>query len=194
MSSLARVLAGVCLVSVLVSGCGGDPPAKEIQLAERALETAAAAGAATYASEEFLAAQQAMGNAKTAVDQRDYRLALNHALDSRERAQNAEREAVDGKATAKQAAERALTDADAAFTSAREKLKSADDRKLPARLLSAPRTGIDTAAERLQEARAAFDQERFLDVPEKAKAASALLTAPLEQLDAALTAPVRRRR
>ena len=39
--------------------------------------------------------------------QRDYRLALNHALDSRERAQNAAKQAADGKAAARAEADRA---------------------------------------------------------------------------------------
>lgn len=187
-------LAGMCLVALLTIGCGGEPPDKEIQQAQGALDAAAAAGAALYATDEFTAAQQALGDAKTAVDQRDYRLALNHALDSRERAQNAAKEAADGKATARSAAEHALSDADAALAGAQEKLKAAEEKKLPARSLVAPKNGINTASTRLQEARAAFDQGRYKEVPALATAATSLLTAPLAQIEAAAAPPVRRRR
>ena len=69
--------------------CGGEPPDKEMQQAQGAIDAARAAGADQYAHEEFAAAQEALTHANEAVEQRDYRLALNHALDSRERAQNA---------------------------------------------------------------------------------------------------------
>ena len=47
---------------------------------------------------EFAAATTALKNANDAVRQRDYRLALNHALESREQAQNAARDAADTRA------------------------------------------------------------------------------------------------
>ena len=194
MSSRVCVLLALCLAVGLTIGCGGEPPEKEIQQAQSAVDAAAAAGADTYAAEEFAAATLALTNAKTAVEQRDYRLALNDALDSRERAQNAAKEAAAAKAAARATAEVALSEADAALTGAQAKLKAAEERKLPARVLGAPRSAITTAATNLQEAHAAFDQGRFVDVPAKAKAATALLTAPLEQLEAAVAAPVRRRR
>ena len=194
MSSRVCALAGMCLVAVLTVGCGGEPPEKEIQQAQGALDAAAAAGAALYATDEFATAQQALGDAKTAVDQRDYRLALNHALDSRDRAQTAAKEAADGKATARSVAEHALGEADAALAGAQDKLKGAEEKKLPARLLVAPKNGINTASARLQEARAAFEQGRYKEVPAMATAATAMLTTPLAQIDQAAAPPVRRRR
>ena len=194
MSSRVCALLALCLAVGITTGCGGEPPEKEIQQAQSAVDAAAAAGAGTYAAEEFTAATLALTNAKTAVEQRDYRLALNDALDSRERAQNAAKEAVDAKTAARAAAEAALSQADAALAAAQGKLKAAEERKLPVRVLGVPRTTINTAATSLQEAHAAFDQGRFIEVPAKAKAATALLTAPLEQLEAAVATPVRRRR
>lgn len=194
MSSRACALLALCLTVGLTVGCGGEPPEKEIQQAQSAVDAAAAAGADTYATEEFGAAKLALTNAKTAVEQRDYRLALNDALDSRERAQNAAREAADARSTARAAAEAALSAADKALAGAQTKLKAAEDRKLAARVLAAPKSGINTAATSLQEAHAAFDQGRFMDVPDRAKAATALLSTPLEQLEAATAAPVRKRR
>ena len=194
MSSRVRALTTLCLACVVTLGCGGEPPEKEIQQAQSAIDAAVSAGAETYATDEFAAARLALTNAKTAVDQRDYRLALNDALDSRERALNAAKEAANAKTAARSAAEHALKEADAALDGARGKLKTAEDRKLSVRLLSGPRNAIDTAGVRLQEARAAFDQGRYLEVPTKANAASGSLAAPLEQLETALSAPARRRR
>src|SRR5436190_23929156 len=117
--SLRRSFASTLVLFALSSfACGGDPPDKEIQQASNALDAARAAGADRYAVEEYTAAVEALKNARAAVDQRDYRLALNDALDSRERAENAGRLAVDGKAAARSAAERALTAASAALAAA----------------------------------------------------------------------------
>ena len=72
----------------------GDPPDKEMQQAQGAIDAARAAGADQYARDEFTAAEDALKRAHEAVDQRDYRQALNNALDARERAQTAAKEAV----------------------------------------------------------------------------------------------------
>ena len=80
------VVASACLAAAMACA---EPPDKEIQQAIGAIDAARAAGAAEYAAEDFTAAQDALTRANDAVELRDYRLALNHALDSRERAQNA---------------------------------------------------------------------------------------------------------
>src|SRR5947207_13888678 len=104
--SLRRSFASTLVLFALSSfACGGDPPDKEIQQAQDAIDKARAAGADRYAVEEYTAAVEALKNAHAAVDQRDYRLALNNALDSRERADNAAKLAIDGKAAAKSAAQ-----------------------------------------------------------------------------------------
>ena len=101
MSLRVCVLPALCLALSLTIGCGGEPPEKEMQQAQAALDAAHAVGADKYATAEFKAAQAALANAQEAVTQRDYRLALDRALDSRERAQNAAKEATDGKAAAR---------------------------------------------------------------------------------------------
>ena len=92
---MRRVLQSIAAVAaVTVAASCGDPPDKELQQARSAIESARTAGAEVYARDEFGAAETALKSATEAVDQRDYRLALNRALDARERAQNAEKEAV----------------------------------------------------------------------------------------------------
>jgi hypothetical protein len=165
-----------------------------MQQAQGALDAAEAAGADKYAVEEFTAAQQALKAAHEAVDQRDYRLALDRALDSRERAQSAAKMAADGKAAARVDADRALTAADKAIVTATAKLKAAESARVPARTIAAARKSVDTATVAVQEARALFDKGDYQPVPAKTKAATASLSAALAPVDGAMSAAARRRR
>src|SRR5438105_115336 len=153
--SLRRSIVVTVVLALSSFACGGNPPEKEIQQASHALEAARAAGADRYAVEEYTAAVDALKNANAAVEQRDYRLALNDALDSRERADNAAKLAVDGKAAARSAAQRALNAANAAVTAADAKIKAANGH-LPARSLADARAAMDAAQSHVQEARTAF--------------------------------------
>ena len=192
MSLRARLLPAVCLALFVTIGCGGEPPDKEMQQAQGALDAARAAGADKYATEEFTAATLALTNAKEAVDQRDYRLALNHALDSRERAQNAAKMAADGKAAARTEADRAINAAQAEINAAEARVKTAETGK-SARSLEGPRHAIGTAQAALQEARADFDKGNYLEIPAKVKAATASLAAVSKELDVDGVTPTRRR-
>src|SRR5262249_57570335 len=98
--SARRLLLSVAVAAALMGAACGDPPDKEIQQAQGAIDTARAAGADQYATAEYTAAQEALKRANDAVEQRDYRLALNYALDARERAQNPAKEAPDTNTTA----------------------------------------------------------------------------------------------
>jgi Domain of unknown function (DUF4398) len=193
MSLRARLLPALCLALLVTIGCGGEPPDKEMQQAQGALDAARAAGADKYATEEFTAATLALTNAKEAVDQRDYRLALNHALDSRERAQNAAKMAADGKATARTEADRAINAAQAEINAAETRVKTAETGK-SARALDGPRHAIGTAQATLQEARADFEKGNYLEIPAKVGAATASLAAVSAELDAVGVTPTRRRR
>lgn len=95
-----RRLLVIPLLLLAIAGCSG-PPQKEIDQAQSALDAARAAGAERYASAEYTAASSSLQKAHAAVDQRDYRAALNYAIDSRQRAVEAERHAADGKVRAK---------------------------------------------------------------------------------------------
>src|SRR6058998_2285636 len=120
-------------VAVVAAGCG-EPPDKEMQQAQGAIDAARAAGADQYAVEEFSAAQAALKRANDAVEQRDYRLALNDALDARERAQNAAKQAADGKAVARTEAEHALGMTTSALNDAHVRLRSAEKSRAPWRV------------------------------------------------------------
>jgi len=82
-------MAGLLL---LVAGCS-EPPRKEIDQAQAAVDLARTAGAEQLAPEEYAASAAGVQKARAAVDQHDYRLALSFAIDARQRAQDAVRQA-----------------------------------------------------------------------------------------------------
>ena len=108
-ASCAFAALALILAVLLAVGCA-EPPSKEMNQAQGAIDAARAAGADKFATDEFNAAVDALERPNEAVAEGDYRLALNHALDSRERAQNAAKLAVDGRANARGDAERAIAE------------------------------------------------------------------------------------
>jgi hypothetical protein len=187
-------LAIVCMLAAIAGACSGDPPDKEMQQAQIAIDAARAAGADRYATAEFTAAQEALTHAHEAVGERDYRLALNYALDSRERAQDAAKEAAERKATARHEADQAISGALAALNTARNRLKTAEVSKVPARALASPRNGINAADKRVQEARAAMEKGEYAGATSTASNAAADLTRYAHDLDALMPPAARRRR
>ncbi len=182
------------LVSFAFVACGGDPPDKEIQQAQGAIDAAKAIGADQYASEEFAAAQTALKNATDAVDQRDYRLALNHALDARDRAKTAARQAADRKAVARVDADRALAASARAQTEAQAHLKPAETNRLSPKTVQEARRTLATAERLVQKARASFDQGDYPAATEAANQATLQFQSIARILDPAQTSGPRRRR
>src|SRR6266851_3754772 len=158
MSLVRRLRLPLAFAAVLMGAACGDPPDKELQQARSAIESARGAGADVYAREEFSAAETALKNATEAVDQRDYRLALNRALDARERALSAAKEAVTRKAAVRTDASRALALAGRTLDETRTKLKSAEAARVPAKVLAPARRTIADTDLAVQEARTAFGQ------------------------------------
>ena len=183
MSSARRFPLSLALVAALAATACGDPPEKEMQQAQGAIDAARAAGADQYAADEFAAAQAALQRANDAVGQRDYRLALNHALDARERAQNAAKQAADGKAIARTEAEHALGTATSALNDAHVKLRSAERSRAPSRVLAGPRRVIDDADTTVQKARAEFTRADYLAVIETLREIAPQLRAAAHDLD-----------
>jgi hypothetical protein len=193
MPSVAVVAAVAALTALLSVACG-DPPDREIQQAQGAIDTARAAGADQYATAEYTAAQEALKRANEAVEQRDYRLALNYALDARERAQNAAKEAADRKTTARSEAERALLDAMTALNEAHTRLRAAETAHAPVKLLTAARNVIADGEDTVQKAREAFDGQNYLAVKTAVAGTTERLKATARDLEAAAPNSNRRRR
>jgi hypothetical protein len=190
--SPARGLLVVILLATVA--CGGKPPDKEMQQAQGAIDAAIAAGAETYAREEIAAAQSALTRADEAVGARDYRLALNHALDSGARARNAAKLAADGKAAARGDADRAVSDAAAIVATLQTRLKAPDLSRYPARAVAAARNAAANGERRVQEARTAVERGDYAAGLAAAAAANTAVTTATRDLDAAASAPARRRR
>jgi hypothetical protein len=191
---LALAAALATLTASTFVACGGDPPDNEIQQAQGAIDAAKAVGADQYASEEFAAAQAALKNATDAVEQRDYRLALNHALDARDRAKTAARQAADRKAAARVDADRALAAAARALTEARAHLKTAEANRASARVLQDARRTLATAERSVQKARTNFDQGDYPAATQAANQATSQFQSIGRTLDPAQTNGARRRR
>jgi hypothetical protein len=194
MSFVRRLRLPLVLTAVLLTSACGDPPDKELQQARSAIESARGAGAEVYARDEFSAAETALKSATEAVDQRDYRLALNRALDARERAQNAAQEAASRKAAARTETSRAVAAAGRALDEARARLKAAEGARLAAKVVASARRTIADNEVAVQEARTAFGQGDFAHATEVASAATTQLRALAKELESATAPPSRRRR
>jgi uncharacterized protein DUF4398 len=183
----------IMLVAATSFACG-DPPDKEMQQAQGALDAARFVGADQYAREEFTAAQNALKHANEAVAQRDYRLALNHALDSRERAQIAAKMAADGKAVARVNADRAISRAAATLETLRAKISAAEASRTPARGLAKGRHVVADADRKVQEARTLYEQGEYLTATSMARAITEPIVAATKELGPSTPSPARRRR
>lgn len=148
--SLGLIAALLC-ASLLSSACA-EPPNREMDQAQGAIDAARAARADRYAATEYEAAVKALKGAQDAVAQRDYRLALNFALDSRERAQNAAKEAADQQVTRRSGAERRLGELTAMIDQAKQRLAAAETARVPRRSLTSVRTAVASAEASLQKA------------------------------------------
>ena len=162
--------------------------------AQGAIDAARAAGADQYAPADYTAAVDALKRADEAVAQRDYRLALNHALDSRERAQNAAKAAGLARAQARGNAERLVAEVATLITQARARLSGDVAAKVPRRAVQEQRVIVDAVDKRLQEARTAIGAD---DYPAAVKAATGLaaqLQAVLRVLGGTSAQPSQKRR
>ena len=181
-------------LSLLWSLACAEPPSKEMNQAQGAIDAARAAGAEQYAAADFSAAVDALKRADEAVAQRDYRLALNHALDSRERAQNAAKAAGLARARARGDAERLVAEVATLLTQARARLSDDAAAKVPRRTVQEQRGIVDAVDKRLQEARTAIGAD---DYPAAVKAANGLavhLQAVLRALGDPSAQPSQKRR
>lgn len=189
-----RLLPALAVLAALIAAACGTPPDKEIQQAQTAIDAARAAGADRFATEEFTAAQDLLTRAKDAITQRDYRLALNHALDARERAQNAARAATGRMAAAKREADDAVADAGTALADAKAALKAAETARVPRSTLTRGRQAIEDAETAVQEARTALGRGDYRGAVDVSAKATATLRQISRDLRSAAAPPAHRRR
>jgi hypothetical protein len=149
------------LVTLLVLPACAEPPNKEINQAQGALDTARAAGAEQYATTEYRAAADALAAANDAVTQGDYRLALNNALDSRDRAQNAARQAAETRARVRGEVERAMAEVAAQLAQANSRVTAAGKSRIPRRTLREAQQLLAGVNDDVQKAGAAMKAENY---------------------------------
>ena len=191
MRRLGRRLALV--IMFLCAGCA-EPPSKEMNQAQGAIDAARAAGADRFAAAEFAAAADALKRSEEAVAAGDYRQALSHAIDSRERAHHAATVAVDARAEARGQAERSISEVAPLLSRARTQLKDPDIVRAAGRPLRAPRATVTKMETMLQEARSALAREDYAAVSQALNGAAAELQAALTEIDEAASPGTPRRK
>src|SRR5882672_9896539 len=90
MSSLRRIVPSLALFAAVMGAACGDPPEKEMQQAQGAIDAARATGADQYARDEFTAAEAALKRAQDAVAQKALADAAAALDESRAKAKTAE--------------------------------------------------------------------------------------------------------
>lgn len=189
-----RPLRAVVLALVLLSSACGTPPHKEMDQAQGAIDAAKAAGADRYAATEYNAATQSLQLATDAVAQRDYRLALNHALESREHAQNAAREAAATRARRRGEIERVMAEVRGLVAQAQGRLTVAEKGRVPRRLVSDARASLSQAEKDVQKAGAATQADDYDAAEAALSAAKQRITDLIASLEAATRPQPARRR
>jgi hypothetical protein len=175
---LARRVAAVLLAAAAAAACA-EPPAREISQAQGALDAARAAGAEAYARTEYQAADTALKRAHASVGERDYRQALSYALEAREQARLAAREASAARARAATEVAQAIQAAARGVETARKRLSGgAVPRDLRARLGPA----LDALTIQLQEARSAVAAGDYARAAERTHAIETRLATLVAEL------------
>jgi hypothetical protein len=176
----------ICALA-LAAACS-EPPAKEMNRAQGAIEAAHAAGADQYASDALAAATTALQQSRDAVEQRDYRLALSRALEAGDRAREAAKQAADNKARARSDSEAAVNAATAALRQLDERLKETAALHVPSPAIARARGAAANAEGALQKARAELRAGNYMEAGAAIKGTEAAIVAEIRELDAAADA------
>jgi hypothetical protein len=158
--SMLRRLGPAALVVCVLASCS-NPPTKEHDQAQAALAAARAAGAATFAADELVAAQTALDKYDQAVQQGDYRQALSDAIDARDRAYEAARQATAQKAAARAQLQAAITQAEGLIKAAGGRLAPGAMPHLAAAAADRLRAASRAASSALQEARTELEAQQW---------------------------------
>jgi hypothetical protein len=192
-----RVLSVVLVPLLFLAAACSEPPRKELDRAQGAIDAARAAGAEQYAPQAFAAATSTLQQAHEAVSQRDYRLALTRALDASHRAQDAAKGAADGKARARSEAESAIDDLSAALVQLQARI-DAERSRVPRPILDTAVRTQSGAELALQKARTSLNTGDYLHARDTVKDLESRIAAQIQALTTAAEArpakPPRRRR
>jgi hypothetical protein len=182
-----RRLSGLVCVLLSCAACS-EPPRKELDMAQGAIDAARAAGAEQYAPEPLAAATTSLQSAHDAVAERDYVLALSRAVTAREQANEAAKRAADGKARTRSESEAAIAAAATGLLELQQKLKAANAANVGANDLRAASQAARKADAVLQEARAAVENGNYLEAGVAVGAMRKEISEAIRSLDEALAA------
>jgi Domain of unknown function (DUF4398) len=175
------------VAAVLLAACA-DPPNREMDQAQGAIDAARAAGAEKYAAQELAAAVTALAQARETVAQGDYRSALTYALDSRERAQNAAKQASDDRASIGSQTERAITETGALLDRGDQRLAVAEAQKVPRRTITKVQSALINSRKTLQKASAAAERGDYQAAQRELNGVSQQTKAAIDEIDKAIAA------
>jgi len=148
------------IFTLSLSACS-EPPIKERHQAEGALAAARAGDAAIYAPEPLQAAEAALAKYDEAAGRRDFRLALSFAIEARDKAYEAVKQAGNEKAAARSRAEKLTADVEALMKTATARLAGTGGPKLAAAAADRVRITIRDATSVLQETRALVQRQDY---------------------------------
>ena len=190
------VAQALLLLTLFVAACG-SPPNKEMDQAQGAIDAARAAGADRYAATELEAANASLRLANEAVGQRDFRLALNPARESREQATTAARVAAETRARLRGEVERAMAEVAALMAQANGRLDAAEKvrPRLPRAVLTEAGRVLQQVNADVQKAGEAIEADDYMAAQEAVDGVREQIEGVLKSLDeASRTQPTRRRR
>ena len=170
----------LALIIVILSASCAEPPNKEMNQAQGAIDAARAAGADKFAAAEFTAAIDALKRSEDAAAAGDYRL----ALEPRARQPRARRRTPPSWPSRAAPTRAARPNAPSPKSrrccrARRRSCKDPDVARLNARALQAPRATVAAAEKMLQEARTALKAEDYAAVTKALNGAAAELQAAL---------------
>ena len=152
---------GGLLVALFVIACAA-PPNKEMDRAQGAIDAARAAGADRYAPDEYAAAVNSLKLAEDAIAQRDYRLALNHALESHTHAENAAREGASNRARVRSEVEREMAEIAGLLAQANARVTGAGSSRVPRRIVADAQRRLSQINDDVQKAGEAMKKDDYL--------------------------------
>jgi hypothetical protein len=175
------------IACVVVVACS-DPPTKEMNQAQGAIDAARAAGAEQYAPEEYRAAVGSLQKSHDAVTQKDYRLALNFALDARERAHDAARSGAERMAQVRSEAEQTIATLTAQVQVARTRLASGETAHVPSTITASSQQEIEHAQADLQNARSELTHQNYISARDISRTALDRVRSTINTLNTAIDA------
>ncbi|MFO8044150.1 MAG: DUF4398 domain-containing protein [Alkalispirochaeta sp.] len=175
---------GLAIVSIV--SCA-QPPEEEMAAAREAVEQAQGnPDVREYAQQSLEDAQQLLAEMESAAENEEYDSARTLAGEAQAAAEQAVEDATNAKASARDRAETSVADATAALEEARTALDDARDVPGLRLDLSATESDLDTSADEVSQAEAAFQEEEYAEAETLAENARASISDTIRRISSAV--------